>query len=135
MPPHERKKPVHEELTGLARMARSMIETDSPHMDSVVAINQELFDEHLEAGHILAERVDTFTRSVWTAHVNSVPMPTSLASRWRYVKSEEAMAALGNIESVTTDVDAIRRLVVDVGVVASFVFQREGRKHYSLTGE
>src|SRR5690606_13781359 len=94
---------------------------------------EELYDEHIEAGDVIAERVDGFSRNVWRTHVQNTPIPSSLASRWREVRPEEAMAALGNLSSATTDVDAIRSLVVDVGVVASFVFMREGRRHYGLT--
>lgn len=124
---------MHEELERLTRMARSMIETDSPQMDAAISINEELYDEHIEAGNVLAERVDDFTRDVWRMHVQNTPIPSSLASRWREVKPEEAMAALGNLSSATTDLDALRSLVVDVGVVASYVFMREGRRHYGLT--
>lgn len=124
---------MHEELERLAHMARSMIETDSPHMDAAVNANIDLYDEHIEAGDIIAERVEEFTRGLWEKHVENAPMPSSMASRASGATHDEAMAALGNLSSATTDVDAIHRLVVDVGVIASHVFMREGRRHYEVT--
>lgn len=125
---------MHEEIEGIAQMARSMIEDETSDMDESIAATQTIFYEHVEAGRAIAERVDDFTKALWLTHANAVPMPMSLAARWPKASVEEAYAALGSTESVTTDVEALRSLITDVGIIVSHVHQREGHRHYSLTG-
>ena len=110
-----------------------MIENDTTTMDQVFADKVDLYDEHMSTGNIIAENIDGFHRGMWKTHVQRHPLPKDLGASPIEYTHDDAMAALGRLEATQTDVDAIRRMIVDVGIIAGHVFVREGKRHYGIT--